>query len=96
MKNKGQITIGLKIALGIISAGVISFGGWMANSLNKNSDINRQQDIKISQDQANIGSIDGRLERIEDKLDFLIANPKEQTNKGDSDYQDWINAPAKR
>ena len=96
MYNKGQITIGLKIALGIIATGGISFGGWLANNWAKIDDSNRQQDKAIIQLQTIIPEIDRRLGKIETNIDDVLEIKTEsKTLKQPYQDQDWINEPAR-
>ena len=96
MYNKGQITIGLKIALGIITAGGLSFGGWLANNWAKIDESNRQQDKAIIQLQTIMPEINRRLEKIETNIDDVLEI-KVESKTYNKPYQDqnWINEPAR-
>ncbi len=62
------MTMGFKIAIGIITTGFFAFSGFLNSSVGKEAEINRRQDVTSAVMEANVLNIEKRFDNFEDTI----------------------------
>ncbi len=64
--------IGLKITIGIITAGLFAFGGWAYTSINSITDTNSDQDIQIVSNEIKVENVEDDIREIKTDIKEIL------------------------